>query len=74
MKVNSIHKEEIATLIHKLKTGQATEEDKQILEEYWNNALTDTSILDEMSIDSSEKLKSEMFHFIQIRLGLEPKT
>ena len=71
MKVNPIHKNEIALLFHKLKTGQATDQDKQMLEEYWNNALCDNAILEEMSIDSCERLKTEMFHAILVRLGLK---
>jgi hypothetical protein len=66
-----MHKKEIARLIHNLKTGKATDQDKKILEEFWENALNDTTVLDEMSADSREKLKNEIFRSIRTRLGLE---
>ena len=69
-KVNRVDKKQIPLLIHKLKTGQATDRDKQMLEEYWDSAISDTLFLDEMSSASVEKLKNEMFHAIQVRLGL----
>ena len=70
-KVNRVDKKQISLLIHKLKTAQATDRDKQMLEEYWDSALSDTFILDEMSSATVEKLKNEMFHKIQVRLGLK---
>jgi hypothetical protein len=66
-----MHKKEIARLIHNLKTGKATDQDKKILEEFWENALNNTTVLDEMSADSREKLKNEIFRSIRARLGLE---
>ena len=66
-----MHKKEIARLIHTLKIGKATDRDKKMLEEFWENALNDTTILDEMSADSCEKLKNEIFRSIRARLGLK---
>jgi hypothetical protein len=66
-----MHKKELARLIHNLKIGKATDLDKKMLEEFWENALNDTIVLDEMSADSREKLKNEIFRSIRARLGLE---
>jgi IS5 family transposase len=66
-----MHKKEIAGLIHKLKTGKADYHDKKVLEELWENAVNDTTILDKMPSNSREKLKNRIFHFIRTRLGLE---
>ena len=68
VKVFLVDKNKIGLLIHKLKTGQATDRDKKMLEEYWDSALSDTFIVDEMSTASLEKLKNEMFHDIKVRL------
>jgi hypothetical protein len=65
-----MHKKEIERLVHNLKTGKAAYKDKKMLEELWKNAVTDTTILDEMSADDREKLKNKIFHSIRTRLGL----
>jgi ferric-dicitrate binding protein FerR (iron transport regulator) len=66
-------KKELARLIHDFKAGKATEREKRILEEYWQDAINDTHILDGMPSDGRERLKNEMFHAIQDRIGLERK-
>ena len=66
-----MQRKEIARLIHNLKTGKATELDKKMLEEFWKNALNDTTVLDEMSADNREKLKNEIVRSIRTRLGFE---
>jgi hypothetical protein len=66
-----MHKKELTSLIHNLKTGKATDRDKEMLEEFWENAVNNSTILDEMSADSREKLKKEIFRSIRARLKLE---
>ena len=66
-----MHKKKIARLIHNLKTGKATDRDKKMLEEFWDNAVSHTTVLDEMASDSREKLKNEIFRSIRTSLGLE---
>lgn len=66
-------KNEIARLIHRLKTGKATDQEKKVLEEYWQDAINDTTILEEMPSDNREKLKKKMFRSIQDHLALEKK-
>jgi hypothetical protein len=66
-----MQRKEIARLIHNLKTGKATDQDKKVLEEFWQNAVNDTTLPDEMSADSREKLKNEIFRSIRTRLGFE---
>lgn len=66
-----LRQKEIARLIHYLKTEQATDHDKKMLDEYWQNAINETTILEEMSAKSREKLGNAMLHSIKTRLGLK---
>lgn len=66
-------KKELARLIHDFKTGKATEREKKILEEYWQEALNDSRVVDEIPSERREELKNEMFRAVQNRLGLKRK-
>jgi ferric-dicitrate binding protein FerR (iron transport regulator) len=66
-------KKELARLIHAFKTGKATEREQKILEEYWQKALNDTRVVEEIPSERRERLKNEMFQVIQQRTGLKTK-
>lgn len=61
----------MAILIQQLRKGKASDQEKEMLEQCWQNALNDTSVLEEMSAASCEELKRKLFHAIQVRLGLK---
>jgi len=66
-------KSELARLINRLKSGIATQQEKELLESYWQNALKDDSGLDGVSPHAQENLKKEMFAAITNQLGLNPR-
>jgi ferric-dicitrate binding protein FerR (iron transport regulator) len=68
-------KSELARLINRLKSGTATEQEKEILERYWQSALKDNSGLHDVSPHAQENLRKEMFMAITHRLKLnsQPK-
>lgn len=66
-----MNKRDLAQLIHRLKSGTATKEEKQLLENHWNKALNDTSAIDEMQPAEREILKNELYSAISGRTGLK---
>ncbi len=69
-------KSELARLINRLKSGAATEREKEILESYWESALKDNSGLDGVSPHAQENLKKDMFVAItnQLRFNKQQKV
>ena len=65
-----MNKRELAQLIQNFREGKATEQEKRRLEAYWDNALKDTTPLDNLPTEEQEILKSEMFNAIKTRLHL----
>lgn len=68
-----MNKSELARLIHRLKTGQATEREKELLENYWETALKSPSFLDNSSPAKKEALKNQIYLSIRQRLRFEKK-
>ena len=66
-----MNKRELAQLIQNFREGKATEQEKRRLEAYWDNALKDTTPLDNLPTEEQEILKSEMFNAIKTRLHLK---
>jgi len=66
-----MNKQELAQLIQNFREGKATEQEKRRLEAYWDNALKDTTPLDNLPPEEQEILKSEMFNSIKTRLHLK---
>jgi len=69
-----MNKRELAQLIQNFREGKATEQEKRRLEAYWDNALKDTTPLDNLPPEEQEILKSEMFNSIKTRLHLKGST
>ena len=69
-----MNKRELAQLIQNFREGRATEQEKRRLEAYWDNALKDTTPLDNLPPEEQEILKSEMFNSIKTRLHLKGST
>ncbi len=66
-------KKELAQLIHRLRNGTATKEEKELLERHWQNSIDDSSALDELQAAERDQLKSELYSNISSVLGFEPK-
>lgn len=66
-----MNKSELARLIHRLKNGEATEQEKELLEAYWQEALKDSSLLDTSFSTEKEAIKKEIYVSIRQRLGFE---
>lgn len=65
-----MEKTELARLIHLFRTGKATPEQRRLLDEYWMNAVHDTSVVDDMSETSRNELKEEIFDCVRERTGM----
>src|SRR5882672_10134335 len=59
----------LADLIRRLRAGQASDADKYLLEQIWQEAMRDTSYLDSLSDAERETLKSKMFAATQAEIG-----
>jgi len=59
----------LADLIRRLRAGQASDADKYLLEQIWQEAMRDTSYLDSLSDTERETLKSKMFAATQAEIG-----
>jgi transmembrane sensor len=66
-----MNKRELAQLIHRLKSGDATPDEKELLEKYWQESLNDTSGIDEIPSAERETLKNDLYSSITQRLGLK---
>ena len=64
---------ELSQLIHRLKNGTATKEEKELLERHWQNTVGDRAAIDEMRPADRESLKKEMYSNISDRLGFATK-
>lgn len=54
-------KHALAELIRRYRSGTATEQEKDLLENIWNNAMDDTTALDSLSKKERQALKANMF-------------
>jgi ferric-dicitrate binding protein FerR (iron transport regulator) len=59
----------LADLIRRLRAGKASDEDKYLLEQIWQEAMRDTSYLDSLSEAERETLKKKMFAATQEEIG-----
>jgi len=59
---------QIAYLLQRLRSGQATPAEKDLLERIWNQALHDTSFTDGLSEEEKQALKSQTFEGIRSKL------
>ncbi|MEO5976085.1 MAG: FecR domain-containing protein [Chryseolinea sp.] len=60
----------LSHLIHRYRSGQATDEERMLLEVFWNNAQQDISVFDGLSVDEREVLENRMFAAVQKRIGV----
>jgi transmembrane sensor len=67
----AMNKRELAQLIQNFRAGRATEEEKRLLEAYWDKASQDTTPLNNLSQREQHNLKSEMFNSIKTQLHLK---
>jgi transmembrane sensor len=58
----------LAHLFQRLRSGQATPAEKDLLEKFWNQALHDTSFTDTLSESEKQALKTQTFEAIRNRL------
>jgi transmembrane sensor len=65
----AMNKHELSELIHRVRTGAATNDEKELLERHWQQALNDRSALDEMQPEERERLKRDLYLNISDRLG-----
>ena len=66
-------KRELSELIHRLRNGTATKEEKELLERHWQDAVNDRASIDGMQPSERESLKKEMYSNISDRLGFASK-
>lgn len=59
----------LADLIRRLRAGQASDADKYLLEQIWQEAMRDTSYLDSLSETEREALKSKMLAATKAEIG-----
>ncbi len=62
-------KRELSQLIHRLNSGTATKEEKELLERHWQNAINDAAVTEAMQPAERETLKNDMYSNISQRLG-----
>ena len=68
-----MNKRELSQLIHRLRSGTATEEEKELLERHWQHAVDDSSLIDEMKPAERDSLKKELYSNISDSLGFNRK-
>jgi transmembrane sensor len=68
-----MNKSELAQLIHRVKSGQASRQEKELLEKHWQQALNDSSGMNEMQPAEREALKKELYSSIAHRVGFKEK-
>lgn len=59
----------LSQLIYRYRSGQATDDERMLLEAFWNNAQQDTSVLDGLSVAELEVLQNRMFTAVQKRIS-----
>jgi len=64
----------LAELIKRYRSGTATERDKYLLEKIWDDALEDTSFLDNLSEEDRQMLKAQIFAETRLRISQLSET
>jgi transmembrane sensor len=59
---------DLSRMIHRLRTGRASDEEKRKLEQFWQEASQDTSAVDELPEDERATLKRTIFTGIQAKI------
>lgn len=68
-----MNKRELAQLIQRLKSGTATQEEKELLETHWQDAVSDESAINQMDSVERDTLKKEIYAKISDQLGFKEK-
>jgi ferric-dicitrate binding protein FerR (iron transport regulator) len=64
---------ELARLLKRLKNGTITDDERELLERQWNNALNDNSGLDVLPADERDVLKKNIYGNISRKLGFKKR-
>jgi transmembrane sensor len=66
-----MNKSELARLIRKFRSGEASEHEKKLLEEYWQHAVNDADPLRNISFADQEAIRKDTLRSIKQHLGLQ---